>query len=186
MSKRLERAAWVLENIPLGKIQSGMTFSREMMGEKPDGTKVHYTRYHKIAGTNIPASTLHRIALPETHPQKFTPSDKTIDALSQFYQRYQYNTARAYGAQPQEAQTVRHFSPEKAEEYIKDLYKIAIQISKNRDVPVEYIIAGMQQSKKYHDVGEWENYVDEELDEELSLEEEIQVNDHFEEFEGLL
>lgn len=186
MSKRLERAAWVLDNIPLGKIQSGMSFSREVMGEKPDGTKVHHTRYHKIAGTNIPASTLHRIALPETHPQKFTPSDKTIEALNQFYQRYQYNTARAYGAQPKEAQNVRRFSPEKAESYIRDLYKIALQISKNRDVPIEYIIAGMQVSKKYQGIGEWENYAEENLDEELTLEEEIEAFNHIEDFSGIL
>lgn len=149
MTKKQQRALWLLNNIPLGALQSG--YERKI--PVPKHSKMVRVYINRIEGLNIPASTLSRFRSGE-----FTPSQKTIDKLEKMYRRYAYNEAAAHGMKIKEARRWQRLDPDMLVDRIKKMSSIIKSVADEKDTTMENIVAGMRFSQK-DTVEDWEQYV---------------------------
>lgn len=141
------------------------------MREKEDGERTYHTVERKIKGVNIPASTLHRMQLPEDHPKYLKPSQKTIDKLSQFYHRVAYNRVRRYGGGIDYAKKASRYEPGRLNDVLANAIDNAKRIAQARNVPVEYVLAGLAISRKFDTQDDLDRYMEEESIDELTIHE---------------
>lgn len=160
MAKRKDIASYVFHKFTLGGIQSGVTILRHKVIENEDGERIYKTVEKKIKGTRIPASTLYRMQLPEDDPRHLKPGKKTLDKLNKFYQRFAYNSVRKYGGGIDYAKKASQYRPSRLSNVLREGLDNAKRIAEARGVPLEYVLAGLSQSRKFTDRDSLDRYLE--------------------------
>lgn len=162
MAKRKDIASYVFENFTLGQIQAGTLVPRHNVSEDEEGNRKYKTVLKKVKGTNIPASTLYRMQLPADDPRHLKPGKKTIDKLNKFYHRFAYNSVRRYGGGIEYSKKASRYPPFQLKEILREGLDNAKRIAESRGVPVEYVLAGLAQSRKFSDMDALDRYLEDE------------------------
>lgn len=147
-------AKTLLESFTPGELQAGAFIDKPRKFR--DGTITTVSTRNK--GTGIPASTWYRM-----QQGLIKPGPKTLEKLSRFKQRYQYNVLRASGVSRQQAQrkAKMDFADAMKEAAIakKKAAKVALALSKvqGRTIKAEWILYHMMKGER--DTEDWDKYV---------------------------
>jgi hypothetical protein len=153
------KALWVLQNFSPSELQHRTAVSTPYkLGYKYDSGIVKKDRY--VKGCSIPASTIHRFQIPKNLPGYYTPREKSIKKLADFYERYQYHKLRSAGANTKDARTFANLTPDKIKPVFQKYNRWTRKIQSNNvtvghDVELSYIQWGMAHS--FHTYNDWEN-----------------------------
>jgi hypothetical protein len=125
-------------------------------GRLPQSPIIKRMKY--VEGPHIPASTIHRFQNKE-----IIPREKSIKKFSAFYDRYNYQLLRAYGATKKDARSKKGLPPDDLKPHLHRYSTWARKIASNYmqsqdlDIPLLFIRWGMAHSE--HKLSEWDSIV---------------------------
>lgn len=167
ISFRQARIFNIIETLSAKQIKNGVSFTRqrklpklkkEFTGEPDEKPYKIVPRIKRVSGVNLSLQTIRRIKRIVDDPGDLQRlSKRTLHELDKLYLRISYNELKASGASTQEARAHYRSKPKAQDKAASDYKRYAEIISKNKNIPLPYILYGMTQSEKRYE--DWERYI---------------------------
>jgi len=153
-----ETVAYALEAFSLGELQAGVKFTYPERREvpvspaNPRGYIIEPSE-HRMKGTRIPASTLHKFATGQ-----WKPGPRSIAKLLNFVKNYKYNALRAVGVSREEASRVSRWKFERWLSHY-EFYRLTLaKMAKAKGADPLYMAWGMAHSSTWIIPEDWIKY----------------------------
>lgn len=133
----------------LGELQAGYSYDRAAKTKHGETIREQV----KVPGTKIPASTIDKF-----REGFWTPRDKSLNKLYQFYRRWAYHQLRSSGLSRDQAQkNIPYRDPQEVWEISRRMRQVAEIIAANKGLKTEDVLATLQRSTL--SAHRWDAYV---------------------------